>query len=564
MANDDTRRDRGGRGQVESVSQFTATVESRFPKSPVHGRVSDYDRDTHAYEDSYVHPDEYRIMADACTEPPPDPGTGTGGEREPLETSPVGPQRPTAPGSTNGVIQRILRTILDAFSGLLGGASGAERGHPAIESLHWQLIRKDDETIVDEVEQPNRGPGSCRTWLTAPGVGDYRVKLQAARSTGVDVASRSVRMRRDRLIVSIGDSFASGQGVPDRPDRSGRPGTGSDPVWVEPEAYRSFRSGPALAARDIEDRTAGDLVSFLSFATSGATIRDGLLSPQHHWQAVGQIEEAKRTVGDRSIDALLLSIGGNDVGFASGLKELTAGFSSHGDIAEEVEAEIERLEDKFDTLATAIDDLDPDHVFITEYPIAFFDVDDDGSVSVGCGVFTDAPIGGFGISEEDALEIKRLGKLLNKQVEDAAERHDWTYVDGVVEGFRGHGYCRGEDRYFVTWSESTRRQNDHKGVMHPDQSGHEVIADRIVAAMRASPFSRPPPAEEEDDEGDNGRSGEGDESDNDRSGEGDDSEVSEPGTGGSESGETGSGGGSGGATGPGGPSDPDDPPRRRK
>jgi hypothetical protein len=268
---------------------------------------------------------------------------------------------------------------------------------------------------------------------------------------------------------------------------------------------------------------------------------------------VGQIEEAKRTVGDRSIDALLLSIGGNDVGFASGLKDLTAGFSSREDVVEEVEAKIESLEDEFDTLSMAIDDLDPDHVFITEYPIAFFDVDDDGSVSVGCGVFTDAPVGGFGITEEDALEIKRLGKLLNAHVEDAAERHDWTYVDGIVEGFRGHGYCRGEDRYFVTWSESMRRQNDHKGVMHPNQAGHEVYADRIVAAMRDSPFSRPPPVEEEDDE-----------SDNDRSSEEDGSEVSEPGNGGSESGETDSGGGAGGATGPGGPSDPDDPPRRRK
>lgn len=559
MAHDGTHRrgDGSGLGQVTDLVQFTATVESRFPDSPVHGRVGDYDQDAHAYKESYVDPDGYPIMADACTEPPPVPGAGPGdGDLEPPDPTPGGPQRPTVPGSGTGLVQTIVRAILDGVAALLG----SERGHPAVEAWHWQLIRSDDGTVVDEVEQRNRGPGSCRTRLTAPGVGEYRVKLRASRSSTEDVASRSVRIQRDRLIVSIGDSFASGQGVPDRPDRSGLPRTGSDPVWVEPEAYRSFRAGPALAARELEDTTNGDLVSFLSFATSGARIRHGLLESQHPWQDVGQVEEAKRTVGDRSIDALLVSIGGNDVGFASGLKDLTASFSSRESTVEKIEAAIADLDEKFAELAVAIDDLDPDHVYITEYPIAFFDADDDGTVGVGCGLFTDAPVAGFGITEGDAREIKRLGRRLNEQIEDAADTHDWTYVDGIVDGFRGHGYCGDEDRYFVTWSESETRQNDHNGVMHPNQTGHEVYAERIVAAMRESPFWEPSPPEEPEDEDD---SGDGERDRDDGTG------GSGPGDGGSGrddggSGSDGDSGGTGGPFEPGGPSDPDDPGRRRE
>ena len=40
------------------------------------------------------------------------------------------------------------------------------------------------------------------------------------------------------------------------------------------------------------------------------------------WTALGQMEEARRTVGDRPIDTLLISTGGNDIDFSDRLLDL--------------------------------------------------------------------------------------------------------------------------------------------------------------------------------------------------------------------------------------------------
>lgn len=129
-------------------------------------------------------------------------------------------------------------------------------------------------------------------------------------------------------------------------------------------------------------------------------------------------------------------------------------------------------------------------MFITEYPTAHFDRDD-GTVGDGCGAFNlDLPeritgipsVGLPRISESDAQQIKRLGMKLNEAVKEAAEKHGWTYVDGIAEEFEGHGYCSNE-RYFVTVSESYGNQRDIQGTMHPNQKGQRVYADRIAATF---------------------------------------------------------------------------------
>jgi lysophospholipase L1-like esterase len=306
--------------------------------------------------------------------------------------------------------------------------------------------------------------------MVAPDLGRYRIHLTLKLTDGEQTASRWFRIRNDHLIVSIGDSYASGEGVPDSP--------GLNTVWVEPEAHRSFRAGPALAAKDWENTIEGDLVSFLSFATSGAEFKEGLFEPQDDWQVVGQLKEVERTVGDRTIDALLISIGGNDIGFADVLKILALDPSRRvASIAlNRVAKEIEKLEDNFDELEKQIRKLNPDHVFITEYPIAHFDRKD-GTVRGGCGAFSL-------VNVDEANSVKQLGESLNEAVEAAADKHGWTFIDGVVEGFRGRGYCESDERYFVTLSESRRSQGNIKGTMHPNRKGHRVYADRITATLQ--------------------------------------------------------------------------------
>lgn len=378
-----------------------------------------------------------------------------------------------------------------------------------VVAWHWTLEDENGEVVSQAKRSATMGPDACGAMLRAPELGRYRANLRLELRNGEETASKSFVLRKDRLIVSLGDSYASGQGVPDEASHPLPDGGRSDPVWVEPKAHRSFESGPARGVEAFEQPQEGNLTTFVSYAATGATIDRGLLNAQHDWQRGGQLEELQEALGDRTIDALLLSIGGNDVGFADGFKDLL--YRIHKSRSSTVKAAEEKIAGrvegtpeepaKLDQLADRIEALDPgpEEVFITEYPIAHFDRKDDGTVSGGCGVFdwrrgidkiVPSPWNLIArtvlpkISTADAQAIKRLGEKLNAAIETAADKHGWTYVDGVVEGFQGHGYCRSSERFFVTASESSQQQRDYLGMMHPNSRGCAVYRDRIAGALR--------------------------------------------------------------------------------
>lgn len=84
-------------------------------------------------------------------------------------------------------------------------------------------------------------------------------------------------------------------------------------------------------------------------------------------------------------------------------------------------------------------------------------------------------------NEANWAEAKMLGPL-NGQFEQAAARHDWTFVGGVARAFRTHGYCA-TGSYITSLGDSLSRQGTWSGTMHPDAEGHEVIASSITAAV---------------------------------------------------------------------------------
>ena len=92
------------------------------------------------------------------------------------------------------------------------------------------------------------------------------------------------------------------------------------------------------------------------------------------------------------------------------------------------------------------------------------------------------------------------GYRLNDVIENEATRLGWYPVTGLVEAFRGHGYCayravKSEPQYsswFRSWSESESNQNDMKGMIHPNLQGHTAWAARYLAAI-AAPKPAPVP-----------------------------------------------------------------------
>jgi GDSL-like Lipase/Acylhydrolase family len=272
--------------------------------------------------------------------------------------------------------------------------------------------------------------------------------------------------------------------------------------WQEPMAYRSYGSGPSLAARLAESDSGvhANRVTFLSFARSGSTIRGGLLGPRTSdgldldpWiGSIGQVEEARSALSGRRIDVLLLSIGGNDVGFAGALEDLVVNDLRKDDAAQR-QAILRTARRKLNRLVAPGGDYDrlnmeirqklnPARILITEYPTGLFSKLRDGipKDGGGCEVFSSTL--DLDITIEDAREVHALGVELNQRIEQKAKQLDWEFVSGVDVGFAGRGYCA-DSSFFVSAEQSCLRQGDLEGTMHPNKDGHDVYAACIVRAI---------------------------------------------------------------------------------
>jgi hypothetical protein len=95
------------------------------------------------------------------------------------------------------------------------------------------------------------------------------------------------------------------------------------PRWEGRQCHRSASAGQVQAAKRLEDSDPHTSVSFIHLACSGAKIWKGLLGSYEGIEQVApepdlepQVDAAAELVSGREVDALVVSIGGNDVKFA--------------------------------------------------------------------------------------------------------------------------------------------------------------------------------------------------------------------------------------------------------
>lgn len=363
-----------------------------------------------------------------------------------------------------------------------------------------------------------RSPGSCQplkpmqvatncgttfqvplpSGIAVGGPPEHSIRVEARDGDDRIIKTRSKPIAVPRwvpLIVSVGESLASGEGNPDGRGRSKRQGLDSqrdcfddttvmllpDPdaepdmmdeaIWYDRENHRSLRSGPARAARNLLDRW--PYVVFLSFAESGATVTD----------IVEQLGRVDDTVGDHKIDVLLVSAGGNDVGFADVLEEMAGDFKDKG--AEQVESEFRlkllTLRNKeYPKLTKAIIDLNVSKILINEYPGKLFNRAN-GRPDRGCGVFDTFEV--WGVTKRDAVAMNEMGDLLNDEVKRLADTNRWHFVGGISKRFSTRGYCSYRSFYRAA-EDSCDMQGDFKGTMHPNEEGTRVYARALERELR--------------------------------------------------------------------------------
>jgi lysophospholipase L1-like esterase len=173
---------------------------------------------------------------------------------------------------------------------------------------------------------------------------------------------------KDLLIAGLGDSFASGEGNPNRPvafsetrrfknfypiRRQNDAGGGAE--WTDELCHRSLYGQQLRAALQIAIENPQASVTFLDYSCSGASIADGILGPQTYVERVASNERSAQLAAPmiaggekdsqlyrlmreicreapkmkdgvptcpgndfrRSLDFIFLSVGGNDIGFSN-------------------------------------------------------------------------------------------------------------------------------------------------------------------------------------------------------------------------------------------------------
>jgi lysophospholipase L1-like esterase len=319
--------------------------------------------------------------------------------------------------------------------------------------------------------------------------GTYTVELTATGLIGSDgpqLATADIQVK-DILIVSIGDSYASGEGNPVVPGAIAPQWAYSpDPAMntENADAHRSTIAAPAQFALHLQQSNPHEAVTFVSVANSGASIPVGVLGPMPSLgdpshQLPAEIAELRQIIGTRHIDVLTVTVGANDIGFSTLARDLIEntyiGDPSRSSILAQFRASLAALPQHYAALAGAIQALDPGQVLMTGYPDLTRNQHGKVATILGPGDITL-------ISKKNArLASRKIITALDAAVARAAKAGHWTLVRGISADFRTHGYPS-TTPWIRTLGQSLEMQGDVDGTFHPNAAGHRDIAAHFQAS----------------------------------------------------------------------------------
>jgi hypothetical protein len=310
-------------------------------------------------------------------------------------------------------------------------------------------------------------------------------------------ATASTTMDAKRfLIVSLGDSYASGEGNPIRDLVVAPNGTVQTPAFwgtsSDAACHRTANSAPARSALALERSDPHSAVAFFSAACTGAVISNLITDAQE--PAGPQIQQVRNLLCPAGsggacnpsampqIDALMLSISGNDAGFGDIVESCAAAYdacSTDQDFTNGKEAQLDLVADKLSTLGFSLTALSAQKTFITEYPDGVHTDHTstcDGITLEGAAFGLDAHIGPQDLAWAAAF-IRRLDTIIYGV---ALNTPGWNYVNNVNYQFDTHGYCMA-DHWETHYGESERKQADERGTLHPNTGGLNAIALQILS-----------------------------------------------------------------------------------
>ena len=366
-------------------------------------------------------------------------------------------------------------------------ACGSSSVH-GIKTYQWSFSNGD----------PTISTSSCMATWNRPVTQNYAqtdVTLTVIPNVGGSVSTRQTIRYRDRVIASLGDSAASGEGAP----QSG------NSMWAAHYCGRSGWAASAQAALRAQQALPDTTVHFWHLACAGARITAADKPPwaSNPFDAGGMLDPFDGVYGNVNpplrpqltrlqqleqqsglgVDRLLLTIGANETEWAyvaekclpfvdETLQEVClSGYAS------EVNHLISVLPAHFDKLANSITDalVPRDRIYLTGY----FDPLDS---------LTSQPSSCWG--EPVASQFLRYWAVrsvedpLQNIVRAKARQYGWHYIDGIRQEFQGHGVCHEpRTRWINSVLDSENDQKDIYGTWHANRTGQLVIASTIYNAI---------------------------------------------------------------------------------
>jgi len=436
---------------------------------------------------------------------------------------PLDPDRPSVPLKCHfewSMEQRVGKDLNG--DGRIDVPNTADYANPQSFELNFTACATGGDSIqsYDWLIQGTNDLRSCRT--TTPtyklrGVRheSYNVRLTVTDRNGYQNEHEQAVNPRDIFLAVVGDSYASGEGNPETLANSREHML---PAWADSpdSAARHFSTfcAPALAAISLERSDPKSSVTFVSFASTGATVGSGLLGRQQGKEKVNtpdanlppQLELLRNVSAGRRIDVLLVSIGGNDAGFVEALRDLVE-HDSHpfaddvADIACRVRERFTKLARDLGLLASAISTLNvkPSHVLLMTYPDPFFgraasilpgDILEDAADSDLEWAGISWNVASASLSPDEMRAARDIFiHPLNALLREAAIKYGWTTVE-LEDALRGHGYSDELDENGERWSwvntfqDSMQKEVCPDGTMHPNMEGQRAIAAILYEAYR--------------------------------------------------------------------------------
>jgi hypothetical protein len=380
--------------------------------------------------------------------------------------------------------------------------------------------------VVDGTPQTPAKPCADSEIVVCTVANGCDVSVEIVGATGTSASKAHIRPR-NIILATLGDSYASGEGVPDARSYGVKHGiTLHDARWMDTRCHRSLFSGHAISGLLYTLVNPHVAVTYVSYACSGALLTSGLLEgyegqdpkdPKHLLPPqLDKLRDILNRQAGGQADFLTLSFGGNDIGFGTivtdGLLKSDERFTRIVPIL--VRQGLDKLKGAAET-AGAKEKTAPlaRHVAVVEYPNPTVVMGLPGSYRtrlISTDLVNECADGFANTVNFAPLLIARALHLFDRnfdsqkintiEVEVSQKLRDFgqmfadqmgaTLIHNPATGiFSDHGFCapsitseESPDRWINTLGDSFKTQGTFLifGAMHPNIYGQSVFARELV------------------------------------------------------------------------------------